>query len=61
VVVQVIVQIDITLVLALAGHFRDRRARAARSKLVAIRSDKHAGEVDKVSAIEELYYQQRMG
>jgi len=30
-------------------------------KLVAIRSDKHAGEVDKVSAIEELYFQQRMG
>ncbi len=30
-------------------------------KLVAIRSDKHAGEVDKVSAIEELYFQQRFG
>lgn len=30
-------------------------------KLVAIRSDKHAGEVDKVSAIEKLYLQQRMG
>ncbi|EDM78982.1 DNA ligase (lig) [Plesiocystis pacifica SIR-1] len=30
-------------------------------KLVAIRSDKHAGEADKVSAIEELYFQQRMG
>ncbi|PRP95363.1 putative DNA ligase-like protein [Enhygromyxa salina] len=30
-------------------------------KLVAIRSDKHAGETDKVSAIEELYFQQRMG
>lgn len=30
-------------------------------KLVGIRSDKHAGEVDKVSAIEELYFQQRMG
>jgi DNA ligase 1 len=30
-------------------------------KLVAIRSDKHAGEVDEVSAIEELYFQQRMG
>lgn len=30
-------------------------------KLVAMRSDKHAGEVDKVSAIEELYFQQRMG
>lgn len=30
-------------------------------KLVAIRSDKHAGEADKVRAIEELYFQQRMG
>ena len=30
-------------------------------KLVAIRSDKHAGEADKVSAIEQLYLQQRMG
>jgi DNA ligase-1 len=30
-------------------------------KLVALRSDKHAGEVDKVSAIEELYFQQRFG
>jgi DNA ligase 1 len=30
-------------------------------KLVAIRSDKHAGEVDLVSAIEKLYVQQRFG
>jgi DNA ligase-1 len=30
-------------------------------KLVAIRSDKHAGEVDKVSMLEKLYFQQRMG
>ncbi|NVB41353.1 hypothetical protein G6O69_26180 [Pseudenhygromyxa sp. WMMC2535] len=30
-------------------------------KLVTIRSDKHAGEADLVSAIEQLYLQQRMG
>ncbi len=30
-------------------------------KLVAIRSDKHAGEVDKVRMLEEIYLQQRMG
>ncbi len=30
-------------------------------KLVGIRSDKHAGEADKVSAIEALYLRQRMG
>ena len=30
-------------------------------KLVAIRSDKHAGEADEVEAIEQLYFQQRMG
>lgn len=30
-------------------------------KLVVLRSDKHAGEVDKVSTIEELYFQQRLG
>lgn len=30
-------------------------------KLVTLRADKHAGEVDKVSAIEDLYMQQRLG
>lgn len=30
-------------------------------KLVAIRSDKHAGEVDKIAMLEQLYLQQRFG